>query len=284
MSNEIGSETTTHVPLLKYEEEEESLVGLGGSREEGMADSDSLEGHIITVVRPSNNYSLPVLVRRPVFWLLVLISILLLICIILGALLSASNKHYTKTEKELKTAQDVCLTDGCLDAAHYMYNAINHSADPCNDFFEYSCGGWIKKEPIPDSKPFWGTFSFLWDQNLHAMKRLLTDEGLAQSKSSAIHLAKTFYDSCINLDRLDELKDDPLQKILKQLGGWSVSGNWSEKGFSLNETLKKVQLGFRASAFFSFYISADDKNSSRNIIKVNNYCLYSFKINPFLSN
>lgn len=268
MSSEIGSETTTHLPLLKYEEEDESLVGLDGSRDEAIGDNDSLEGHIITVVKPSNNYSLSSLVRKPVFWLLIVISILLLICVILGALLSAAKKDRIETKKELQSAQDVCLTDGCLDAAHYMFHAMNHSADPCNDFFEYSCGGWIKKNPIPDSKPFWGTFSYVWDQNMHTMKRLLTDSHLDDSKSTAIQLAKTFYKSCMDLDRLDQLKDTPLKKILKELGDWSVSGNWSEARFSLSDTLKKVQLDFLTSALFNFYISADDKNSSRNIIKV----------------
>lgn len=267
MSNEIGSETTTHVPLLRYDEED-SLVGLGGSREEGMADTDSLEGHIITVVKPSNRYSFHVLVKNPVFWLVVLIFILTVACIVLGALLSASKKRYLKTEHELKVAQDACLTDGCLDAAHYMYHAINHSADPCDDFFQYSCGGWVKNNPIPDSEAFWGTFSDLWDQNMQTMKRLLNDKGLSQSKSSSIHLAKTFYDSCMNLEKIDALKDAPLQKIIKEIGGWSISGNWSENVFSFLKMLKKVQIQYHDSAFFSFSVSADDKNSSKNIIKV----------------
>ncbi len=27
--------------------------------------------------------------------------------------------------------------------------SMDRSADPCVDFFQYSCGGWIKANPIP---------------------------------------------------------------------------------------------------------------------------------------
>ncbi|KAK3730118.1 hypothetical protein QZH41_013745 [Actinostola sp. cb2023] len=105
------------------------------------------------------------------------------------------------------------------------------------------------------------------------MKRLLTDKSLKKSPSTAIHLAKTFYDSCLNIDRLNELKAAPLHKIITEIGGWNISENstgriWNEKGFNFEETLKKVHLKFRTSVFFSFDVDTDDKNSSRNIIKI----------------
>ncbi len=35
-------------------------------------------------------------------------------------------------------------------------NSMDRSVDPCVDFFAYSCGGWIKKNPIPPDQSFVG--------------------------------------------------------------------------------------------------------------------------------
>lgn len=268
MSNELPSETTTHVPLLKYEDQD-SLVGFSGSRE-GMADSDSLEGHIITVVKPSSDNYLVRIIKKPTFWLAVLIFILLFTCIILGALLSRSKKEY----KSLVLKEDsVCLSEGCLDSAHYMLHAIDPKANPCEDFFQYSCGGWIKNHPIPDSQAFWGTFSSLWDDNMKEMKRLLTDPAIKNSSSSTIKLAKTFYDSCMNMDEINKQGAQPMHNIIKDVGGWAVSENstgtkWNKSSFNFNKQLKKIQLKYGESVFFTFNVEADAKNSSSNIIVV----------------
>lgn len=45
--------------------------------------------------------------------------------------------------------------------------------DPCEDFFSYACGGWIKSNPIPDGHSRWGTFNKLWEHNQAALKSLL---------------------------------------------------------------------------------------------------------------
>src|SRR5208337_427201 len=45
--------------------------------------------------------------------------------------------------------------------------AIDKTADPCVDFYQYSCGNWIKNNPIPSDQSAWGRFSELADNNLH---------------------------------------------------------------------------------------------------------------------
>ena len=43
--------------------------------------------------------------------------------------------------------------------------ALDKTADPCVDFYQYSCGGWMKNNPIPSDQPAWGRFNELAERN-----------------------------------------------------------------------------------------------------------------------
>ena len=35
-------------------------------------------------------------------------------------------------------------------------SAMDKSVDPCTNFYQYSCGGWLKATPIPEDRALWG--------------------------------------------------------------------------------------------------------------------------------
>lgn len=57
-----------------------------------------------------------------------------------------------------------------------------------------------------------------------------------------------------------------LPVISTQIGGWNITGPWDEDNFM--EVLKAVAGTYRATPFFTVYVSADSKSSNSNIIQV----------------
>src|SRR4051812_31948251 len=56
-------------------------------------------------------------------------------------------------------------------------HAINRSVEPCENFFLYSCGSWIKDNPIPSDQARWDVYSKLTYENELFLWGLLDQAG-----------------------------------------------------------------------------------------------------------
>jgi hypothetical protein len=63
-----------------------------------------------------------------------------------------------------------CDTPGCHKAAKALRHSINTSVDPCDDFYEFSCGGWMAKHPVPPTQSHWNQFDVIERQLDHQLK------------------------------------------------------------------------------------------------------------------
>lgn len=62
--------------------------------------------------------------------------------------------------------------------AGHILEAMDQTADPCDDFFQYACGGWIGANSIPGTESSWSIFSELVEKVDQAVrsKHLLADD------------------------------------------------------------------------------------------------------------
>ncbi len=64
-------------------------------------------------------------------------------------------------------------------------SAIDKSANPCQDFFQYACGSWNKNNPIPADRAAWGRFAELGEYNNYLLYKDLVAAAQAPKSPTA---------------------------------------------------------------------------------------------------
>jgi endothelin-converting enzyme/putative endopeptidase len=96
--------------------------------------------------------------------------------------------------------------------------SMDRSIDPCTDFFAYSCGGWIKRNPIPPDQSTWDTYSKMQDENLARLRNIL-EAASAQGpqRNSVDQKIGDYYASCTDEKAIDAKGAAPLKPSLEQI-------------------------------------------------------------------
>ena len=97
-------------------------------------------------------------------------------------------------------------------------SAMDKTVDPCVDFYTYSCGGWIKKNPIPPDQSSWSTYGKLQDENLAQLRTILEEAAkTASDKGSVNQKIGDYYASCMNEPAIEKLGAAPLAPELGRI-------------------------------------------------------------------
>jgi putative endopeptidase len=97
-------------------------------------------------------------------------------------------------------------------------NAMDRSIDPCMDFFAYSCGGWIKKNPIPADQSSWDTYSKMQDENLGQLRGILDEASAPDAKRNAVtQKIGDYYASCTDEKTIEAKGGEPLKPWLERI-------------------------------------------------------------------
>ncbi|XP_032663302.1 neprilysin-4-like isoform X1 [Odontomachus brunneus] len=155
--------------------------------------------------------------------------------------------------------------------ARIMLKYMDKSVDPCRDFYQYACGNWAKRNPIPKDKAGYDTFEMLRESLDFVLRELLQDSvphDVAQlDADDATVKAKHLFESCMNNEILEQRMERPLIQLLDQLGGWPIlRPDWNPNKFDWLLLTAQLRL-YNNDVLISEWVGPDIKNSDKYVIQ-----------------
>ncbi len=136
-------------------------------------------------------------------------------------------------------------------------SAIDKSVNPCQDFYQYACGDWVKQNPVPPQYSTWGRFNQLADRNEDVLRGILEDSAKNQKRSPLDQKIGAFYQACMDESAIDKAGDKPLLPELDRVKAITDKDSLSKEIARLHDQNINV--------FFSFGSSPDPDNARMTI-------------------
>ena len=137
-------------------------------------------------------------------------------------------------------------------------SAIDKTADPCTDFYQYSCGNWIKNNPIPSDQVRWArSFSVLGERNRYLLWKEL-DAAAASPKTPLEKQYGDYFAACMNTGLVEEKGLKPLEPAFKQIDGLKDT-------HKLGTLMGELEAEGSAAPLFDFGVEQDAKDSTKQI-------------------
>ena len=174
-----------------------------------------------------------------------------------------------------RNSKNICIEEDCVIASATILSSLDRSTDPCENFYDFACGGWIKKalEMSTDR------FQLMDKRNRKLLQNILEETKTKDSSgtdsikgaTSTKEKAKNFYKSCIqDSEEQNKANVQDLLNLIIDSGGSSFKSlkddnNMYDK-MSFDERVQWLHAKYGLSVFFTWGVIDVDKERQLAII------------------
>lgn len=170
--------------------------------------------------------------------------------------------------------ESVCFTTECVLSASRIRAWMNETYNPCNDFYNFICGGYANINNIDKS------FTPFTSLNHHILQQIakVLEENQKDNDLLIFKISKTFYKKCItetNHQNEQETKQDTLIKtsfnLVSSVENWPLLNGtlWDTESWTWINTIAKLRrMGLPYALLFDISLIRDQRNTSKILLKV----------------
>lgn len=141
-------------------------------------------------------------------------------------------------------------------------SSMDKTVDPCVDFYQYSCGGWQQKNPIPPDQTSWGVYGKLYQDNLNFLRGILEQAAAAKGQRDTVtQEIGDFYAACMDEPAVEKLGLGALKPQLAAIAQLKSS-------HELAPVVARMQLDLGGAILFGSSARQDPDNSEQQIAGV----------------
>jgi endothelin-converting enzyme/putative endopeptidase len=138
---------------------------------------------------------------------------------------------------------------------------MDKTANPCEDLYQYACGGWMKNNPLPGDQANWSVYGKLYQDNQRFLWGLLQDAAKpSPGRSATQQKIGDYFDACMDVDAIEAAGATPLAADLKRIADMK---SVADLGAYLGSIHARVTTG---AMLFGSGVEQDAKDSSVQIV------------------
>ena len=92
-------------------------------------------------------------------------------------------------------------------------DALDRKTDPCADFYQFACGGWVARNPLPPDRRSYGRFAEVQERNFTILRRILEAPASSDDKDDRARAGR-YYAACMDEAKLEAAGLAPLRSDL----------------------------------------------------------------------
>jgi len=130
------------------------------------------------------------------------------------------------SDTEVETDNEECLTQECYEASKRILTSMDTTVNPCEDFYQFTCGNWINNNEIPSSQIYKNGFVTSQMKNTETISEIFKgdypiNENLSKEDQELdkkiFNQVKTLYSTCMDEESINKKGKEPLMNLLNKL-------------------------------------------------------------------